>query len=190
MKTLHDFDEIFDGQKVFRTLLEAMANPGRVLFIAQQSRKLYGDYAPFLALAITLLDNEVTFCSCDNPELQKDIPLLTLAEETSVEEADYIFVSKPEQLSKVFEKAKMGTLADPQKSATILIRTDVAGDRKLTMYGSGIHREITLCVSETVETAVRLRDAQAYEYPQGVDMIFVSENGEILCIPRLVLQKM
>jgi alpha-D-ribose 1-methylphosphonate 5-triphosphate synthase subunit PhnH len=27
MKKLHSFDEVFDGQKVFRKVLEAMSNP-------------------------------------------------------------------------------------------------------------------------------------------------------------------
>ena len=36
--------------------------------------------------------------------------------------------------------------------------------------------------------AMELRDKQKYEYPQGVDMIFASDNGDIFCIPRLVMK--
>ena len=28
IKNKHEFDEVFDGQGVFRTILEAMSNPG------------------------------------------------------------------------------------------------------------------------------------------------------------------
>ena len=30
------------------------------------------------------------------------------------------------------------------------------------------------------------RDAQEYEYPQGIDFIFLLPESELLCIPRLV----
>lgn len=189
MKKLHDFNEIFDGQIVFRTLLTGMSNPGRILSIAKQAEKLYGNYPAFLALAITLLDNEVTFCTCGNPELREDISLLTLSKETDMEEADFLFVDKAELLPEVFARAKCGTLADPQKSATIFIRTEIEGDHTLNLYGAGIDREVELTVSDIVEATVNQRDSQAYEYPQGVDLIFVSDDSEILCIPRLVLQK-
>ena len=64
MKKLHSFDEVFDGQKVFRKVLEAMSNPGRRVFIAEQSEKMYSDGKVFLAIGMTLLDNEVTFATC------------------------------------------------------------------------------------------------------------------------------
>ena len=54
MKTLHQFDEVFDTQAVFRLLLEAMANPTRVVSIAAQKEKLFGNYSAFLALGMTL----------------------------------------------------------------------------------------------------------------------------------------
>ena len=189
MKKLHSFDEVFDGQKVFRTILEGMSNPGRILSISEQAEKLYGDDAAFLALAITLLDNEVSFFACENAGLSENIPLLTLSSETDMENADYIFVNDSEMLEEIFEKAKIGSLADPQQSATIFIKTELGGDNELKLYGSGIDKEISLFVSDVVYRAVNLRDKQRYEYPQGVDMVFVSKESNILCIPRLCLQK-
>ena len=55
MKKLHNFDEVFDGQKVFRKLLEAMSNPGRWVSIAAQSEKMYGENKDFLAIAMKYL---------------------------------------------------------------------------------------------------------------------------------------
>ena len=46
---------------VFRLLLDAMSNPTRTVSVAAQKEKLFGDYGAFLALGMTLLDNEVTF---------------------------------------------------------------------------------------------------------------------------------
>ena len=61
MKTLHQFDEVFDTQAVFRKVLEAMSNPTRTVSVAEQMEKLFGNHRAFLALGMTLLDNEVTF---------------------------------------------------------------------------------------------------------------------------------
>ena len=189
MKKIHDFDEVFDGQKVFRIVLEGMSNPGRVLSIKEQAQKMYGENPAFLALAMTLLDNEVSFFTCGNQKMSEDISLLTLAKETAVEDADYIFVEKEEDLKNVLEKAKIGTLADPQQSATILVKTGTDFGSNLAIYGAGVDQTMQLTVPEVVKTALRLRDEQVYEYPQGVDFIFVTEDERILCIPRLVLRE-
>lgn len=73
MKTLHQFDEVFDTQAVFRKLLEAMSNPARTVSVAEQREKLFGDYRALLALGMTLLDNEVTFSSCKDEAFRKDL---------------------------------------------------------------------------------------------------------------------
>ena len=38
MKTLHQFDEVFDTQAVFRLLLDAMSNPPRTVSVAAQRK--------------------------------------------------------------------------------------------------------------------------------------------------------
>lgn len=189
MKKLHDFSEVFDGQKVFRKLLEALSNPGRTVSIAEQAEKMYGDNKVFLALAMTVLDNEVSFCACGNKELAENISLLTLSKELALEEADFIFVEKEDQLAEVFEKAKCGTLADPQKSATIMIKTEKNKEKTWNIYGAGVDGTLALTVPNAAYEAMELRDVQHYEYPQGVDMVFVTDYGELFAIPRLVLRK-
>lgn len=115
MKTLHQFDEVFDTQAVFRLLLEAMANPTRVVSIAAQKEKLFGNYSAFLALGMTLLDNEVTFSTCGEEALRKNLQLVTLSQEAPLSQADYLFLSHAQMLPTVLEQAKCGTLIDPHK---------------------------------------------------------------------------
>lgn len=189
MKKLHNFHEVYDGQMVFRKVLEAMANPGRRVSIAEQAEKLYGENLVFLALAMTLLDNEVGFYVCENEDLSEVISLLTLSKETVSEEADFIFVETEEQLDKVFEKAKCGTLADPQKSAILIIKAGAEQDVTWNIYGAGVDGTMTLKVPAIADRAMKLRQQQEYEYPQGVDLIFTTDDGEMFCIPRLVMKK-
>lgn len=189
MKTLHQFDEVFDTQAVFRQLLEGMSNPGRSVSIAPQKEKMFGEHGAFLALGMTLLDNEVSFCACGNETLREELQLLTLSEEKAFCEADYIFVTNVQMLSAIFAQAKCGTLVDPHRSATLIIRD--SGERKQTMmlYGSGVDGTMEFSCSETIQQAVALRDQQEYEYPIGVDLIFVTDSGDVTCIPRLVRRR-
>jgi len=160
----HDFDEVFDGQKVFRLILEAMSYPMAVVNIKEYADKLYGGYPALMAVALTLLDNEVSFCVCEDDELADEIASLTLSKKEEPEDADFIFVLSPGDLRNAIENAKCGTLADPHKSATIIIQND----------GS----------SQLLKDAILLRDEQNYEYPQGIDLLFISEGGELYGICR------
>lgn len=189
MKKLHSFDEVFDGQKVFRTILEAMSNPGRRVSIAEQAEKMHSDGKVFLAIGMTLLDNEVSFFTCGNQELAENMSLITLSKEDVLENADFIFVENESQLEKVIENAKCGTLEDPQKSATIIVKTDKNCSKTLHLYGAGIDGTLQLEVPDVTVKALELRKQQNYEYPQGIDFIFVTADGELFSIPRLVMNK-
>jgi len=54
------------------------------------------------------------------------------------------------------------------------------------LRGPGIDGRAEIRATKTVEEAVALRDAQNYEYPQGIDLLFLSEDGGLLAIPRRV----
>lgn len=189
MKKMHSFDEVFDGQKVYRILLEVISNPGRMLTIREYTKKFSGSNATFLTLAMTLLDNEVTFSACGDKGLADEISLLTLSGEAALEKADFIFVEEPQILESVFEKAKSGTLENPQNSATIIIKIKDEKEISMNLFGAGIDGMKQIFVENTVKKVMDLRDAQEYEYPQGVDVIFVSDSGMIFSIPRLVLRE-
>lgn len=186
MKELHKFDEVFDSQKTFRTILEAMANPLREVSIAEASEKMYGEFPHFLAVAMTLLDNEVNYSTCGNQELSDQIRLLTHANETESDEADFIFVTDISQIRNVIEQGNCGTLCDPQDGATIIIADDDLNKKEQAFYGPGIKDVQLVKISSVIQQVLTLRDEQNYEYPQGIDLIFLKEDRSLQCIPRLV----
>jgi len=189
MKKIHAFDEVFDAQKLFRNILTAMSNPTKSINIQEYSDKLYGGAPDFLALALTLLDNEVGFYTGGDETLSSEIRSLTLGKKETLQDADFIFVSDTGTLRSVIKNAKCGTLRDPHKSATIIVRIDESKEAQLRLYGAGIDKIIEFQTSPIVKTALDIRDAQYYEYPQGVDFIFVSQGGELFCLPRLTLRE-
>lgn len=180
----HQFDTVFDSQKVFRLLLEAMSNPLRRVTIREFADKLFGEYPAFLAIAMTLLDNEMRFSTCENKELSDEISTLTLAAKGPIDTADFIFVCDPNDIKSVIGAAKCGTLSDPHKSAIVIIRNDESVQYPLTLIGPGIDGIITPLVSQIVKDTMILRDMQYYEYPQGIDLIFITSAGELFAIPR------
>ena len=187
MKQLHTFDEVFDTQQVFRRLLEAMANPGRPCSIERLSAKLFGDCPDMLAVAMTLLDASTSFCAPENPALREQILLLTHARPVRPEEADYLFLSSVDQLSAVIPTAKKGTLENPHLSATVVFRLpDGQATQKVRLSGPGVDGQLHASLPPALIQAVRLRDGQEYEYPQGIDYVFLLPERELLCIPRLV----
>jgi alpha-D-ribose 1-methylphosphonate 5-triphosphate synthase subunit PhnH len=180
----HSFDAVFDSQKVFRLILEAMSNPARVVNIKEYADKLFGRHPALLTVAMTLMDNEVSFCTCENQSLSDEIASLTLGKREQIESADFIFVCDPNDIKNAIENAKRGTLPDPHKSATIVIRDDGVPACPLTLSGPGMDGDTTVRVTQTVKDVITLRDAQYYEYPQGIDLIFISNEGGLIAIPR------
>ena len=179
------FDKVFDSQKVFRLILEAMSNPGRVVNIKEYADKMFGDYNAFLTVAMTLLDNEVSFYACGNQPLSEEIMLLTLAKAEKIESADFVFVCDPYDIKNVIENVKCGTLADPHRSVAVIIRNDGEPAYRLTLSGPGINGYKIVSVPQVVIDAICMRNAQYFEYPQGIDLLFISSEGELLAIPRL-----
>jgi alpha-D-ribose 1-methylphosphonate 5-triphosphate synthase subunit PhnH len=180
----HSFDTVFDGQKVFRLILEAVSNPARSVNISEYAAKLSGAHPAFLALAMTLLDNEASFNACENDELSGEIASLTLAKKEEIESADFVFLSHPGDIKNAIENMKCGTLSDPHKSATVIIRNEDGHACRMKLSGPGIDWHAAVHVTRTVKYAVVLRDARNYEYPQGIDMLFVSNDGGLFAIPR------
>ncbi len=186
MKKIHSFDEVFDSQQMFRLILKAMSNPLKIVEIKKYADKLFGESKELLAIALTLLDNEVTFFSFENKELDENIVSLTLSEKSDCENADFIFTDSPENLFYAISNAKCGTLSDPHKSATIIAKINTGCDTSITMSGPGIDGRITLVTENMVFEAISQRDKMCFEFPQGIDLIFIDDESRLFSIPRLI----
>jgi len=182
----HNFDMVFDSQIVFRLILEATSNPLRVVNIQKSADKLFGSCPEFLAVAMTLLDNETGFAVIGNALLSDEIASLTLARREETDSADFIFIHDTDGLEAAVEAAKCGTLSDPHKSATVVVRNNGTQVCRLTLSGPGIDGCTYITAPQVVKDAIACRDLQYYEYPQGIDLLFISETGDMFAVPRLV----
>ena len=183
------FDFVHDGQRVFRSLMKAMSNPGTIQDIGEQAEKFGEGYAPLTAVGCTLLDNEEIAYVEKNPVLSSELHDLTLCRRGALEEADFIFLSSEMNygsLEQILRNVKKGSYSDPQDSATLVILCgEIRGDVPVTVKGPGVNGALTIRVSKYLETILFLRQSLDIEYPLGTDLIFVTPEWEIICFPRL-----
>lgn len=190
MDTKHKFDFVHDAQNMFRLLLDAMANPGRVGEAGTYAEKFEsgGDFKGngiWLALAAVLLDGEVTYWSNLGKKIRKEIHFLTGAVESGPEYADYLFVDGGEEPEEVIGKVKAGSHMEPEKSALLVIREKEKADFSCTFHGPGIPPEgRPVLLGEREYRWVQARDRACFEYPCGIELMFLRQDGSFLVITR------
>lgn len=180
----HSFDLILYSQQVYKLILEAMSNPAKVVSIKKYADRLYGGSPALLAIAVSLLDNGASFNACGGGAFPEDIASLTFASKKSIEDADFIFARSWCDMREAIENAKCGTIDSPNKNATIIVQNDDATYCRLALCGPGIDGQAEILSTQTVKDAIVMRDAQCYEYPRGIDLLFVSGDGDMYAIPK------
>ena len=185
MKRLHDFDTVLDAQKVFRLILDAMANPARTVDIAPYAARFHEGCSALLAIGLTLLDNETTFCAVDDAALESALLSLTLARRAPLAEADYVFVPRASDAAAAIPQVKYGTAISPHLSATVVVLDDGAGAHDMRLCGPGIDGVADYAATDAALRALDVRDAQHYPYPQGIDLLLTTASGRLTALPRL-----
>ena len=185
-KTKHRFDMVTGTQEVFRQLLDALANPGRPINLSGQAGQFAAN-GRWLAPALTLLDNECGFFWDGQSDVGEEIRFLSGAAQVPLENADFVFLSSPHEntAASILTRLKNGTHRDPHQSALVFIATDGKTDISITINGPGVPpegRAVPLSVSEAAW--LKARDAQGFEYPCGVEMIFMRNDNSLLAITR------
>ena len=192
MKNKHSFDMVHGAQELFRILLEALANPGRVLNIRPYAVQFTGQ-GRWLAPALSLLDQGTGFYWEGDRETGEEIRFLTGSPQVSPEEADFIFLSRgtpdPAEALRFLERVKQGTHPDPHKSALLFIAAGTGDGEQLaetvSLKGPGIPPEgRTIRLSSAEAAWCRARDRRAFEYPCGVELVFLREDDSILALTR------
>lgn len=187
--TDNNFDMVFDCQKIFKSVMNAMANPGKIFNIKQQSEKLeIKDCVP-AAMAMTFMDNRSRLYVEDSEELCTYIKENTLAVKSSVEDADFIFATDIEGAQeynrKLIDCAKVGTLPEPHKSAMLIVGLkQFDGEKTLIFKGPGIENCREVKLPEAAVKWMDTREEKNYEFPCGIDIIFYTNQGDIMGIPR------
>ncbi|GHU64242.1 hypothetical protein FACS189447_00630 [Spirochaetia bacterium] len=182
----HRFDMVQDSQALFRLLLDALANPGRLVNMADLAER-FAAHGRWLAPAAVLLDNEIGFFWDGDQDLGEEIRFISGAAEVPPEEADFVFLSGPslEKPAAFLSRIKQGSLLDPHDSALLLIAVSGKKEIEISLKGPGIPpegRRVEIGGEEALW--IRAREEQGYEYPCGVELVFLREDNSFWALTR------
>lgn len=188
MRRAHAFHDTYDTQRVFRALLAAFANPGRVQTIAEPAAGLNTPCRAYLALACTLLDSTTSYCVLGDEDLSTLIHQFTFAKPAPLEDSGFVFVGeqcRAEEMAALLALVPRGTPEEPHLGATVFLRLETM-EGALDLAGPGIETIATAPLPGYAESWLAAREAAALEYPCGVDFVFLTDAGELVAVPRLV----
>lgn len=181
-------DAVLNSQEVFRALMDAMANPGRVIPV----RDLVNAPAPILpvaaAIAATLFDHDATVW-CDKPIAGSEAATGWLKFHTGLEltanpsEAQFALISDIETMPS-FEVFAKGTSEYPDRSTTLILQIDgFNGAEELTLKGPGIKHIRAFAPSQLPKMFIDQWTANRGAFPRGVDLVFAGK-GALAALPR------
>jgi alpha-D-ribose 1-methylphosphonate 5-triphosphate synthase subunit PhnH len=178
-------------QDTFRVLMDCLARPGKINWLADQGlTPPPGLYAYSALILVTLLDGEIPFATLTGNESWNEyIRLNTGAPLGDVAEAEIILADGRLDIPAIAD-VNRGELLAPEKGATLIFQVDrieespICGYTGVTLQGPGVNfvRDIYLS-GMALSHWPRLRHLNR-EYPLGVDLFLVAADGRVAGIPR------
>jgi alpha-D-ribose 1-methylphosphonate 5-triphosphate synthase subunit PhnH len=180
-------DPAIDAAQVFRTLLEAMARPGRIerLPIALAAPSSLGSEAAQLCLTLCDLDTPLWIdpaCASEGSaaylRFHAGCPHVS-----RIEDAAFLLVA-PAHVAQALQRCRIGTAEYPDRSATLIIPVESMSDMggvKLT--GPGIRTEHRLAIVPEPDDFWPALIANHQRFPLGADCFLVAPS-QVVGIPR------
>ncbi|MCA1440838.1 phosphonate C-P lyase system protein PhnH [Ensifer sp. IC4062] len=180
-------DPVFEGQSVFRTLMDGFARPGTIgrLATAVSPPAPLGKASG--AVALTLCDHDTPVWL--SPALSKSavpqwIAFHTGAGVTEIkDEARFAFVEKGAAVPG-FDQFALGTQEYPDRSTTLVIEVEaLKGGQPLIARGPGIRSEVVIAPNGLPDVFLDFWTANQAIFPRGIDLILTARDA-VLCLPR------
>ena len=179
-------DPVHDSQSTFRTLLDALARPGRIMHIdVALAAQVTATPVAALAALYALCDFATpVWLAEDNPALASALRFHTGAPLAHTPaQATFAWVANADALPPLDQFA-LGEQETPEYSATLLIQVDsLSSGTKLRLSGPGIEHTETLALQGLPAGFWRQRAELAPLFPCGVDLYLVCGDA-LVGIPR------
>jgi alpha-D-ribose 1-methylphosphonate 5-triphosphate synthase subunit PhnH len=192
------YNQVFDGQKHYRTLLQATARPGSI----GQFDDVLLDVPPGLNRATALI--AMALFSADSSfhivpgkaEAEEFIQQQTAATRCAPEQAEFLIILDAMQadVMRELDQTRVGSLAYPDMGATVIVQVaalspaPMAGCLRLRLKGPGIESETVVFVSGAPEALFESLRARNIEFPLGVDAFLTCDSLAVgpcaMALPR------
>jgi alpha-D-ribose 1-methylphosphonate 5-triphosphate synthase subunit PhnH len=183
------FDKVFDTQRIYRLMLDAMARPGKILALPRLDIYPPSGLSGYASgLAFTLLDGETSFAVLPgNSPWQDYLAVNTGARPVSPADAEFVLLAGGEYAPQIAGVSR-GSLLAPERGATLFVMVDAlsanGGGVRLTLTGPGIEKRREVAVDglnlANLDNILTLNQ----EYPLGVDTFFTDRQGCLMALPR------
>ncbi len=182
-------DPVFSAQSVFRLVLDAMAQSGRIAAVPDAASAPAGLDVASTAVALTLFDYETPLWL--DPAL-RGVEAETylrfhcgcpLVEDTQT--AAFGLVTAPRYMPRLGEFS-IGSDQYPDTSATLVIQTGgLADEGPIRLTGPGIKDSASVAIDGLPDWFWPDWDVNHGCFPTGIDLIFTSGN-RVMCLPRSI----
>lgn len=185
-----NYDEVFEAQEHFRTIMDCMAQPGKIQQLEGAIDSLEGFNKVSSLIGFALMDSNTGFYQNYHANLDQYFLLNTSAIPKSPEEADFLFLKGSDSAAEMIEEAKVGIPEYPEGGAFLIIEVETLSKETLdegieiTLKGPGVKGEISLYVVGLNKEVLEAIQEKNFEYPLGVDTILTDASGNMVCIPR------
>ncbi|MFZ5674205.1 MAG: phosphonate C-P lyase system protein PhnH [Pseudomonadota bacterium] len=179
-------DQARDSSQAFRVMLDAMAQPGRILPLTPGFEAPAPLYATTAAICLTLCDYDTPLWLDESLKQPAVLDYLRFHTGARIEhdrtQASFLLCT-PATAAEALAQADIGNAEYPDASATLIIQvTDFAGDR-LTLKGPGIKDERLFATAGLDARFWALMDENHQLFPLGRDVFFATPR-EIAALPR------
>ena len=179
---------VFNGQSVFRAVMDAMARPGSIQPIAVLAQPPLPLSAAAAAVALTLCDHDTPVWL--GPGLQNAAAVASwLGFHTGAPlantpaDAHFALVADPASLI-ALENFAQGTQEYPDRSTTLILQVaSLASGENLLLQGPGIERAAMIAPTPLPRHFVEQWKQNRARFPRGIDLILAAPEG-IACLPR------
>ena len=178
-------EEYFITQSIYRDLLTVMSRPGTVRKLTEETSEISAH--GLVAVAATLLDQEVTFTVLDDDELSTAVRQKTDARPVEVAEADFVFVVSGSSGGQIAD-AQRGTHMYPDTGATILYQVEHLAEQSsestIDLTGPGIADVNSPLIQGLDIGDLELLGMINQDYPLGIDIILLDRDNRVMALPR------
>jgi alpha-D-ribose 1-methylphosphonate 5-triphosphate synthase subunit PhnH len=175
-----------NSARIFRVILDAMARPGAVLKLVENSDASSPLFSNTNAVIRTLSDFQSPLWLSPTLNIETIIRQIKFQTGAPVvtRPAESVFaILTAQEASGEVEKFNVGTDEYPDRSTTLLIQVDGFNNTDVELAGPGLKVPVGFGVSNLSKTFWTEMMVNHTLYPLGVDVIFISPES-IACCPR------
>jgi len=180
-------DPVFDSQRVFRRVLDAMSEPGRVITVEAPPPGPVPLQPATVAIALALLDLETPLWLDGASRTPETVAYLRfhcgcpIVDEPG--RAGFAIIADPDQMPQL-DAFDAGTDEDPDRSATVIVQAGTLGaGRGTRLSGPGIAQDAWLDAAGLPARFWEGLRTNHGRFPRGVDVVLTA-GASLAALPR------